>query len=332
MDEGVGFPNNSEVYGHHEGTFYEFIRDMMTCFNGEVKIIGNTLSFEEKHFWNNNSPFIIPNTSNVGFTFNNPEPHSTNASELASSLFITYQTDQSELNTLHRYRGTSVQVILKPNITLNKKNWLLKNSEEYRLPVAMGRRKAYLSRIEILLNNIINALSAFANFIISGVNLLISGVNAILNLVSSNPPTVPTIPTLPTNIINNRVDWLALSNDSFSVPKLFLGRQSGGDWVLQTNSEIEMAAQKLLLHFHGKNLATRGNQQLIYTDKTFKFCCDDFLKVVGSNIVKDVSNRWGKLQTLKWNIDGDIASDVSYRIFSNFTNNLSEKIIVDGNG
>jgi len=332
FDEGAGFPNNG-AYGYYNsgaGTFKEFIQDMMDLFHAEVKIIGGVLHFEEKNFWQNANPFQLPNSGAPGFTFNYPDPQGTNASELPSNFFLIWQIDPSELNTIHRYRGTSVQVTMQPNIVNNKKYLLLAKNHEVRLNFALAKRKEYLTRVENLLNDVLNALANFVNFIINTINTLINAINAAIQFFGGNPATLDTIPPLPTNVFVGRIGWLLLSNDTFSVPKIMIGTPVGNDWELHAQSETRLAANTLLTNFHGRELATRGNQQLTFREKRLPFCCAEYLKVLNNNILKDALGRNGKFIRMLWDLHNDQALNVEYRIYSNFTNNLTEKITIDG--
>jgi len=333
FDEGINFPNNADVYGHHDGTFRDFIQDAMTVFDGEVRIFNNVFYFQKKRTFLNSSPWQIPNTDKPGYTFNLPDPHTTNASELPSSLFVIWQVDPSDLVTLHRYEGTSVQVLCRPTNVLNKKNLIGGNSMEFRFPCAHGNRKGYLTRVEILVNAVETALATFANFIISGANVLINAVNAVLSLFGGNAPQLGTIPLIPTNTLGARVDWLIVSNDSFSVPKVFIGKTgNGSDWVIHQSSKQRLSALEMMNNFHGRELPTRGAQALKYSDKIFKFCCQDYLQILFSNYVKDPTGVYnGEMLSLKWDRDTGQALNAHYKIYRNFTNNLTETIIVDGN-
>jgi hypothetical protein len=299
-------------------------------FNAEVKIIGNVLHFEEKHFWNNLSPFQLPNIGEVGFTHNYPDPHGTNAFELASNYFLSWQIDPSELNTIHKYKGTSVQVTLEALQVNNPKYVLFANSKEVRLNMALAKRKEYLTNVENILNEVINALFGFVNVILSTINSIINAINTAITFFGGNPATIGTIPLLPTNIFNNRIGWMLLSNDTFSVPKFMIGTQVGADWEIHAQNETTSSANQLLTTFHGKNLATRGNQQLTYREKRLPFCCSDYSTVLGKNVLKDALGRSGKFERMLWDLHNDQALNVEYRIYTNFTNNLREKIVIDG--
>lgn len=330
-DEGQGFPNNSNVGGFPKMRFDQWIVEQCIKYNAEIKVFNNILYFQPKRTFNNVNPWQIPSTSKPGYTYNFPDPHRTNAHELPSSYFLHFDIDQSELNTLHRYRGTNVSVTMVPTIVRNGKNVQLGNGVDVLIPQCQGRRKDYLSRIETLLNSVINGLFGFVNAVINGANFLIGAVNTVLSLFGGNAPQIQAIPTLPTNILNDRMDWLVLSNDSFAVAKGFIGMQNGADWVLHPQTETIHSAYNLLQQFHGRELATRGAQALIYENREFKFCCDDWNQVYFSNKVKDPTGLYqAELEQLPWNLWKDHVIGCNYRVYRNFTNNLTEKIIIDG--
>lgn len=328
-DESQNFPGN-RAYGYFDGTFADFIVEMCLNYNAEVRIRNNTLYFEEKHAFNSTASFQMPNTGPVGFSHNYPAPFGTNAAELPSNYFITFALDQSELNTLHKFRGTNVQAIIQPASVYKQKNLLLKNLAEVRMNCARASRKEYLNNIELTINVILNTLASMVNFVVGIVNTIIGVLNAIINIFGGNNVTVQPIPPMPTNILNNRIGWLMLSNDSFSVPKKFIGIANGTEWNIHPQNETIMSAKQLFDDFHSKNLPTRGNQALVYTNKEFKFCCDDFLTVINNNIVRDANGVFGKMIRLVWDLHNERAINVDYKIFTNFTNNLTEKIIIDG--
>jgi hypothetical protein len=217
-----------------------------------------------------------------------------------------------------------------PTVIGVKGNVLLGHGQQVRLAFAHAKRKEYLTRVENLLNGLINAVAAVVNFVLGAINGLLNALNFAISLFGGNPTTFGNIPLMPTNILNNRLGWMLLSNDSFSVPKLFIGTAVGSDWEIAPNNEADMAAIQILNNFHGKNLATRGNQALIYDNRTFKFCCPDYVKVKGNNIFLTPAGFFGKFYKAEWDLHNELAIGVDYRIFANFTNNLTEKITEDG--
>lgn len=334
-DESVGFPNNTKNYGYPNLNCAEFVTQMLKKYNGTLSIITATngqkfLEFEEKHFWNNAAVYTIPNTDKPGNTFNLPDPHSTNASELPSTLEVIFMTDESDKNTLQRYTGTSCSVTVSPINTYNK-FWVVNgDAKKVDIETALAKRKDYLTEVENYISTIENDIANFFNAIISGINSITGFVNAAISSFGGNPAAIPNIPLLPTNIFNGRIGAMCLSDDEFKVAKTFIGIQSGGDWLIAPNSEADMSGVGLMNTFHGKELATRGNQQLIYKNKTFPFCCKDFIALINKNVITTPDGYFGKIQDMEWNPYTERAQNTTYRIFRNFTTNIKETVVIDG--
>jgi len=318
-------------YGYYDGTFKEFIQDMMLLFNAEVKVNNNTLYFEEIHHWNTQDTYLIDNTDEEGFTFNLPAPHGTNASECPSVYALQFQLDNDELNTIHEYEGTSVSVQVQPFVIGDKRNLLNSKGINIQFPCSLAKRKEYFTKPELIIINMINDL-----------NVLIPALNVAIPLTMAAMAGFPgyiagfligkVFNPIP-DMISLRIGWLELSNDSFSIPKIFVGTQIGTDWEVHPNNHERMSAQALLYWFHGLNLATRGNQWLTYYDKKFKFCCADFQKALTSNVFQ-VRNEQGQIVTGKftkitWDLETEIAV-ADYRINQLYTTNLTERLIIDG--
>lgn len=334
QDESVNFPNNPDVYGHPDDlTCADYIERMCQKYNGGISIINNVLHFEEVHYWNTTSTFIIPNTDQVGNTFNLPQPNGTNASECAANYLVKFATDVSDKLTTNRYKGTSCEIQVRPANVPNVQVLSQQSGIQILLPEALAKRKEYLSKVENLLNSVINTLFNFCNTVTSLINGLLNVLNGVISVFGGNSTAIPNIPALPTNILNNRLGWMELSSDSFNVPKTFIGIPSGSDWLISLQSEANMSAYGLMQNFHGKNLATRGNQQLIYSDRQFKFCCEDYQVLKNRNVATSPNNRPAKFRgQLQWDIHNNVLRNVEWGEFTNWDNSLTEKIIIDAKG
>ena len=161
------------------------------------------------------------------------------------------------------------------------------------------------------------------------INAITNVINNIINLFGGSNQTIPPIPSL-TNPVGLRVQWMEISNDTFAVPKTFIGVDVGGDWMLSATTESVMSATQLMTDFHGKELATRGNQTLTYKNRVFKFCSTDFLQILNSNVLQTPDAQWGKFEKLDWDIHQNQVINVSYKVFHPFLLNLSEQITIDG--
>ncbi|CAB4147352.1 hypothetical protein UFOVP518_24 [uncultured Caudovirales phage] len=331
---GIGNP-----YGYYDGTFKDFIEDMKTLFNADIRIDNGTMYFEEKHFWNLYNPYIVDNTDEIGYTYNANDPHGTNATECPSVYNLQFQLDDSEMNTIHRYQGTTASVQVLPNVIGNKKHLTSQTGVVITFPCALGKRKEYLNDVEIKLQKLINFthdLVSVVDFIVEvAINSLLGLPGAVASIIAGHPiiQINNLADSIPIDTFSQRIGWLELSNDSFSIPKIFVGTQVGNDWEVHPNSYERMSAQGLLYWFHGKNLATRGNQYLTYFDKVFKFCCADFVQVLQSNVMMVPTTSgghvFGKFTRIVWDLESEMAT-ADYRINQLFTTNLTERLIVDG--
>ena len=318
---------NAHCYGYPDGTIQNFFREMIIKYDGDITITNSTLYFKNKHDWNVFTPVQLPNTAEMKNTFNEPQPWSTNLSELNPTLIIKFPLDDSDPNVKHKYRGTSVRVqINHPNRDYKYDGW--GSAKEVVMPFALAKRKDYLNEVEWRFDLFINGISAVVQIIVAPINALISIVNAVINLFGGNAVTIPTINPIPTNPLQQRIGWLETWNDSFSLPKTFNGMQSGGDWILQPTSEVDCSAKGLLDRYYGLNLPTRGGQFKVYREKEFKNCCDYAVKLLSNNIflTPDQSKK-GKFVYGEWVLDKDIVEQVHYRIRENYCNIFTESII-----
>jgi hypothetical protein len=309
--------NNANAYGHYDGTFKQLIIEMQEYFNAACKVIKGTLYFERIDYWQAQTPYKLDNKGKPGFTFNYPDPHSTNAHETPANYFIIYQTDEQDQNTYNRYKGTSLQVICKPNIINTNPNILLKNLTQVRLGFALAKRKDHLNKVEELVGAIVISFTSLTNAIISAINFVTGIFGA-----------VP-IATLPPNPMGNRIGWLELSSDFTGVPKIFIGQNQGGDWKVVPSNEFLTGAVTLFNQFHYINIPTRGNQWLIYKNKTIDLCCTDFTVLSQNNYIMTHDNKKAKATRILWNLHKETA-DIDFRVQQDYTKNLSETIIVDG--
>ena len=299
----------SYAYGYYDGTFGDLIRSMVDYFDGEVRVINNTLYFEQKTYWQNQAAYTLPNIKTSTL------PNGFNADELASNLFLTYALDDSDLNTYDEYAGTNAQIILQPNSYSDKKNILLKHLNETRIPFALGKRKESLTIIEQKLSEIIN-IGAGA------INKVTDLINAATSVFSSGIQ----IPAIPTNVFAGRIGWLKLSSDFIGVNKLVM---LSADNSISYATKTYLDAGHIMTTFHAEQLATRGNQYYTYKNREIPMCCEDFKKIKGNNIINTFDQQKGRIDSLKWNLYKETAT-IDYRIKKNYTGNLNETLILDG--
>lgn len=335
-DESVNFPNNKAVTGWFSGNCSDFIVHACKKFNAEITLIANAngiidMYFEEKHYWNNIASFTIPNTDANGNTRNLPDPHGNNKFELASNYIVEFATDISDTNTDKRFTGTNCEICIVPNIIYNQLNVANEKGVMVQLECALAKRKDYLARYEELINTALGGLTSFLNSVVGLVNELLNAINTVIALFGGNTTTFSPIPSYPQNLYAlTRLGWMVLSSDTFSTAKCFIGKQVGNDWQIDPNNETNMSANALMQNFHGKNLGTRGNQQLVFDKKTFHFCCADYIKLIQKNVITSPDGRLGKMVSFDWDVYNERAINAEYRIFANFDSPQHEVITIDG--
>lgn len=334
-DESINFPNNPNVYGHYDGLASSFVKTMQEKYNGACSIKKNaqgqnTLYFEEKHHFNVQAVFTIPNTiQGNGYAHNAPQPFGTNILDLPWNYLLSFATDDTEESTLYPYRGTTWSKNVSPTIVYNIGNCERGKGVQVNLECATAKRKNYLSEVENLVNDVINFLISVVQAIVNVIAGIINAIAWIINLFGGNVQPV-TAPVLPTNLLNNRLGWLQVTDDKWTVPKSFVGMQQGTDWVLHPNSEAWCSANDLGNDFHIKNLPTHGAQMDIYRQKKFKFCCSDFNRILDDNVVTTPAGGLGNLFSLEWELETEEAT-ADYGIYKVETNNFTERTTVDGN-
>ena len=332
--------NNPNAHGYPDyASFAQFLDDIKIMFNAEDKVYTGKYELEEKHFWNNSAAFQLPNEGEVGYTYLFPDPHSFNMHELASSYLLQYPLDDNELNTIHRYDGTTCCVQMHPQTPGDQRRLLLPGFTDITFPFAQAKRKEYLNDAEQLVQHLMNAVASVFNTIISVVNGIISAINGVLHLINkalnllgiSSNLNINPIQMMQFSTLNYRIGWLELTNNTFNIPKLFIGENIGGDWHVSPNNQTYMSASALMANFHGKNLMTRGNQWIIYRNKKMKMCLGDYLKILNNNIFTTADNRIGKFEKIVWNVYNNEAESMDYRIKQDYCFNMIETITVDGN-
>jgi len=337
--------NNPNAYGHPDGLFIEFVTEMELKYNAEAVMINGTLHFRQKNSTSNPSNYTLPNTSAIGFTSHLPKPHGTNLSELNPYYGISFAIDESELNTIHKYRGTSAAIQIISPFPIDKySGW--GTGFEGKLNHSLLKRHDYLTKTEQFFSDLIDKLNALIklvlapiNAVIAAVNLIIKAVNAILKLWNNIAPSglsIPLVPLLPKititipNNISKRIGWGELSNDTFSIPKTFIGVQVGNYWEVDPQSETIMSAYNLLNTKHDVNLATRGNQWTTYEDNRVKFCIPDYNKIKGKNLFTAPGGGVAKFDVLNWTMALNVTESIEWRKNEVYLSGLSEKLTIDG--
>lgn len=335
-------------YGYFDGTCQEYIQAMSGKYNAAPVILNGVLHFEEIYYWDKNAvAYKMPNTGDLGYTFNYPDPSGTNASELPPTYLVEFQTDETELNTVQSYSGTTAQILVKPKVVNNVRHLLNPQGKIAMMPCALATRKAFFTTPEKaaiqILTDFNKAVIEFnTNFIPDIIQSSFGAIGftiiGLLKIAGVEIPAVDFIAPIPIENFNTRLGAMLLSDDSFTVPKSFIGTPLNGVWGIKPYSSdfntpddvSNMTAIALMNNFHGKNLMSRGNQWITYSGKKIPFCCKDFKTILGNNIFITTQGRQGKFTKLIWNLEDEIGEAIDYRINENFTNNYEESLSIDG--
>lgn len=327
--------SNPKCFGYYEGSCEQFIMDAETFFDAEIVILTNpstgqlTLHFENRFFFNNISSLSIPNTGDIGYAFNYPGPYTTNLDELPSRMFVEFPVDGVDENTSNRYEGTTISCTVSPLVVNNELCVSHQDGKIVTFPAARALPKLYLNEVETILNTVFSQFGLYTNTGIALVNAIVSVMNGIVNTFGgSSASSLPNLQSF--TPISARINWLELSSDDTGLPKVFIGYDDNGEWKIHPNNQLYCTASSLANDFHFKNLATRGNQQLVFKNKKFPFCCEQYLKIMNGNIITCPDGGLGKLVSLKWNVQNEEAVEVEWRKFVTITNNLQETIVIDG--
>lgn len=280
----------SDSYGHYDGTFGMFIQEMEDIFNAKAVLRGSTLYFERLDYWDNQAAFILPNLDLNGI--NNGE-YRYNASELVSNYFIIWQLDNQELNTYDDYEGTSCQMQARPIVINDEKNVLFQGLREKRLAFSLAKRKENLTKVEKIVDTIINILTFFTGL----------------------------------SPIPQRIGWLLLSNDFTGVQK-FAVLDSNNE--IHPLNKTYTSATYLMNNYHTSSLPL-NDQWLIYEGWEIPFCCEDYVTLLNNNVIKTYDGRLGKMLNLRWQVGSDVAT-IDFKVRptgGRYTNNISQTLITD---
>ncbi|QHT68982.1 hypothetical protein GXP67_21170 [Rhodocytophaga rosea] len=293
FEAGKNVVNASDDKGFPEKSFGQFIDDMALLFNAKIKIINSRLIFERKDYFRQNSGFTLKSITQT--------PKKTNASEVASNYLLKFLSDSEDPNTLAR-RGAIHQVTIAPITVGFKGNLTLKGLDERTFPFAYAVRKTSQSRIERLFAGVFDALNKLVG--------LIRG--------RGNVPR-----------IGNRLDFMMLNADFFSVDKLLI--ISNREGLLSNKNEQLLSAKTLWSEFHFIDSPVpsdkhAGNQWEIYEGVEVPMCCEDLLKVKNNNVIYiEEEGAEAVVMHCSYNVHTKIAS-ISYKIQRPYSRNIREVI------
>ena len=288
----VGNPNlQSAVYN-----FGDFIRVMISKYNGDFKITDGVFQFERRDYWDNLSSYILPDVETNQTT--RMSELSYNTSEFVKNYFISFEYDIQDQNTLDDDDGRNYQIIANPIATNNEKLRIGKGLAQIRPPFALATKKTGLTDYEKVLLGVAKLTDKVVGFFGRSSNLA--------------------------GQIRDRVGMMQLSSDSTTVDKfLFINNEE--------LSNQQPTAEMLWNSFHFIDSfapvvdpitgQTTHNQHIIRNAEKVPFCLEDWNKVIGNNKFTNESGQTGEIISIDWNFQQGFAN-IQYKTKQLYTKNL----------
>ena len=288
----IGNPNlQSAVYN-----FGDFIRVMITKYNGDFKITDGVFQFERRDYWDNLSSYILPDVTTNQTT--RTSELSYNTSEFVKNYFISFEYDIQDQNTLDDDDGRNYQVISNPIATNNEKLRIGKGLAQIRPPFALATKKTSLTDYEKVLLGVAKLTDKVVGFFGRSSNLA--------------------------GEIRDRVGMMQLSADSTTVDKfLFINNEE----LLSQQPTAEMLWNSF--HFIDSFAPvvdpitgeTTHNQHVIRNAEKVPFCLEDWNKVIGNNKFTTESGQTGEIISIDWNFQQGFAN-IQYKTKQLYTKNI----------
>lgn len=327
--------------GFYKGTFGQLLRDVKQLINGKIVIDGDELLIvrDDYAYTGNNYTMPVKNGTGIYQPF-----YSTNANELVSNTYITFETDLSEKNTIQQYIGTAYQVIIQPNRVNNQSMVLMKGLNEVRLPFALAKKKTELTVPEQIMDvflktvgkivgamvKAVNAVIKVLNKVIQAVNNVIKKLNQIGIKVKFNLPEIPLIkfPNF-ADEFSNRIGMMLIEYDQFNVQKIVdLSIKSDPKQTkLSGRNETILSAKWLYENYYyiDSSIPTvdkpNANQCILKSYENVPFTFQDYKKVKKNNFIFTEKGDEAYVGSLKWRPYAQ-TSDIDLRISKLYTNNL----------
>lgn len=282
-----GVPN-SGGYGYTVFEIFELVANM---FNAKRLIKGNTIYLESKanlSFWQLNSTYILPNIEVLNKSYN--------TDELYPNLYIRFDYDIADMNTIDNFKGTNYERITSPIIVNNKKHLNFGGLREVSLNVCLATRKDSVNTVESLLQTLAGIVDGLTSAL---------GFNS--NFVNS---------------FQDRIGSMQVSQHFGWQPKVLLFENG----KVSTSNRTFLSAKSLYHTFYEVDSFVANNyggQYELYKDVIIPFCLHDFLQIINNSHFQTSNGLWGKFDLVHWNFTQGYAK-VNYRIQKPYTTNVQE--------
>lgn len=316
----LGFliPSSNDQNGFYKGTFAQLIEGLKVKYNAKIVVTANNeviMIRKDK----NAQPAVyqLPDIYVPEFSYN--------TDELQANTLIEYQTDNTETNTLQNYSGSIYQVICQPVVVNYRPFVMMKNFNQVTIPFARAFSKTSLTVPEKIIDGFLEVFDVIANVMILIVNSVSAIVNAIVKVIKKvfklvginvSIPAIPYMNQLSLGVLmDNRIGMMVLSEDHFSVPKIFLlteGSQPKYNKIASNNGTLE-SAKLMWDRFYYVNSfipaqlnsayldRPTGNQYVRKTLPSISFTWQNFIDVFSNNRIFDAQGNEAVVESLKFN-------------------------------
>ena len=287
-----GIPN-PEDYGYVISDAMELCE---TLFNARYVIIDDTVHLypDDDPFWVKESSYTLPDILLNEVRFN--------TQDLRANRLYRFETDISDTHTITEFEGTNIETITTPITTRDERKNGIRGLEDLAIPMALGKRKGELNVIE-------EAILAVAGFAEDAVNIF--GANKDFR-----------------SKIKQRVDFLKMSSDTFTVPKLLY--IPGDDGLIPEDHLDFLSARALDTKFYSSNSFIQNSfqrQRFLFENVTISpFRQRDFNVLIKNSYFKTNDGKTGKFESLDWNPWTDEAT-ADFWISLPYTKNLEETVV-----
>lgn len=314
-DSGIlGFkkPTPAIQTGYFDGTYDQVLEIYKGLTNGR-EIVGDGIIRVER---------VDKNTATANYKVPAVEILSNkfNTDELKSNTSIRFSTDLSDTNTIDQLEGTFTDIIVEPLGVENEDMLLLSGEKIVRLGVSQTKRKDDLTKPEEFLSEAVQIIAP-----------LLDSVMKVAPGVSNKVPNGGLA-----DLFENRKGVASVSNDFHEVPKVVTINEATNpvDTKIKDINATRLTSEALYneSYFVSSFVPTTTdpalpNQWRKYNRGDITFCFDDYKKVVNNNYIFDSEDNVGKLISLDWNPELEVAEKMEYWLQQIYTTNLKETIL-----
>ena len=264
--------NHTNEQGYYNGTFGDVIRALKIKYNAKIVIEdgaagGNkVIRFERQDYIKDISElYEIPAIENNG-------RYTLNADEFKANYLIEYQLDSSNKAGYLSYDGTVFQATISANNFQDKDLVLMRGLENKSIPFAKGSRKNELTKVEQLLEPLLNTVGGIIGEIVTIWNTVVlntwlsnqnqfGDLNAVINVLNNLPlagldlepiptdgsATIEDMPLIDPSVFgiygDDRIGIMQIEGDFLNIPHNILltptaNAEISNPFVFESNGEL----------------------------------------------------------------------------------------------